>query len=280
MNTKEISNAEILRYKQHLFEEEKSELTIRKYLRDLNKFILFSENTCITKETVICYKQYLIDHYAAASVNSMIASINSFFLFQGWNDLCAKQLRIQKKPYVSTKKELTKSEYFQLVHMANKMKNNRLYYLLQTLGATGIRISELHHFTIESIKKGEVCISCKGKTRVILIPTKLKQALLQYGQKSGIKSGQIFITKRGKPLDRSNIWREMKKLCRKAGVSCEKVTPHNLRKLFARCFYESKKDIARLADVLGHSSINTTRIYIMSTGTEHRKEIERLGLIL
>ncbi len=288
-----ISAVTVSAFEKTLLEEEKSWVTISKYIRDVNKFIQYIlyiqkdklsngsiVRESVTKESVIQYKNYLKENYAAASVNSMLAAVNSYFRFLKCNELCVRQLKIQKKPYCSTKKELTKDEYFKILHKAKSTNQERLALILQTICSTGIRVSELEYFTVQAVNEGEVNVNCKNKTRSILIPQKLRAGLQRYAKKKGIKTGQIFITKNGKPINRSNVWREMKAICKSAGVSREKVFPHNLRKLFARCFYGMKKDIAKLADILGHSNINTTRIYIMTSGYEHRREIEQLDLIL
>lgn len=212
------------------------------------------------------------------SVNSMLASINSFLEFQGWTDCKVKSIRIQQQIYCAEEKELSKAEYLRLLNASRK--EEQLNLILQTICATGIRVSELRYFTVEAVHHGEVTVSCKNKTRTILIPGKLKKALQDFARRRNITTGAIFLGKSRKPLDRSRIWRKMKQLCQSAGVAASKVFPHNLRKLFARTFYAIEKDIAKLADILGHSSINTTRIYIMSTGVEHRKRIERLGLVV
>ena len=224
------------------------------------------------------WKKHLLDSgYAVRSVNSMLASVNSLMDFLGWHSCKVKYIRLQQQVYVSEEKELTKAEYQRLLTASKADK--QLYLLLQTICATGIRVSELRHFTLEQILHGQITISCKNKTRIILIPQKLRKLLICYAKERGITAGAVFLNRNGKPLDRSSIWRKMKGLCKKAGVKETKVFPHNLRKLFARTFYGIEKDIAKLADILGHSSINTTRIYIISTGAEHRRKIERLGLL-
>ena len=215
--------------------------------------------------------------YTILSVNSMLASLNSFLVFCGRADCKVKLYRVQKKTYLAANRELSKAEYQRLLHAARK--DQRLWLLLQTLCATGIRVSELQYFTVEAVRAGEISVACKSKTRSILIPRGLQNILLQYVRSAEIESGHIFRTRTGKPMNRSNIWSAMKRLCAQANVNPDKVFPHNLRKLFARTFYRMEKDIAKLADILGHSSINTTRIYIMSTGTEHRHQMEKLGLL-
>lgn len=231
------------------------------------------------KELMMAYKNSLIEKgYAVRSINSMLASLNSLLNFLGWQDCKVKNLKTQRQTYCAEEKELTKAEYLRLMTAAEHRPQLRL--ILETICGTGIRVSELRFFTVEAVKRGEIAVRCKSKTRTILLPSKLRKLLLDYAKKSGIPSGAIFITRSGKPLNRSNIWAQMKFLCRAANVQASKVFPHNLRKLFARTFYGIEKDIAKLADILGHSSIDTTRIYIMTTGTEHRKKIERLGLVV
>ena len=213
-------------------------------------------------------------------MNSMLASLNSLFTFLGWADCKVKSIKLQRQIYCSEEKEMTKAEYMRLVKTAKQKGNKRLSLLIQTICGTDIRVSELQYITVEAVKCGEAVVSCKAKTRSVFIVKELKQKLLRYAAEQGIKNGMIFVTRTGKPLSRTNIWREMKALCIEANVNPQKVFPHNLRHLFARVFYGIEKDIAKLADILGHSSINTTRIYIISTGTEHRRRMENMHLIL
>ena len=208
----------------------------------------------------------------------MLASLNSLLDFLEWTDCKVKTLRCQRQTYCSEDKELSEAEYMRLLEASKHQE--QLNLVIQTICGTGIRVSELRYFTVEAVSRGEITVQCKSKTRTILVPGKLKKLLLNYARRCGIYDGVIFITKHGKPMDRSNIWAQMKRLCTAAGVNPSKVFPHNLRKLFARTFYGIEKDIAKLADILGHSSINTTRIYIMTTGTEYRRKIERLGLVV
>lgn len=267
-------------FQKHLVSQEKGKTTIEKYLRDAKAFADFVGNGEIKKEIVIAYKEHLKENYAVRSVNSMIASINSLFAFLGWFDLKIKALKVQQQVFCSEEKELTKAEYARLCKAAQSNHNERLNLILQTLCATGIRVSELKFITVEAVKQSETTVSLKGKTRSVFIIKDLKKKLLCYAAKQKIKSGMIFVTRTGKPIDRTNIWREMKNLCKKANVNPQKVFPHNLRHLFARVFYNIEKDIAKLADILGHSSINTTRIYIISTGTEHRRRMENMRLVI
>lgn len=279
MKTRTLTLEIISEFQTHLYIEEKSTATVEKYTRDVRAFFVFCKNREITKELVAEYKQLLIaQNYAVRSINSMLASMNALFDYLEWQECKVKNLREQKKIYCEEEKELTKEEYFRLLEAARQKP--RINLILQTICGTGIRISELSYFTVERVRTGEVEVSCKNKNRTILLPRNLQKLLLEYAKKMGIKTGVIFQTKNGRPMNRSNIWAEMKKLCDQANVLASKVFPHNLRKLFAKTFYKVDKDIAKLADILGHSSINTTRIYIMTSGKEHREKIECLGLVV
>ena len=280
MEGRVITAKMIAGFREHLILEERSVATIQKYIRDVKAFMAYAQNSAITKETVIAYKKYLQENYAVRSANSMLASINSFFSLFGWNDLKVKSLKLQQQIYCPEEKELTKAEYTRLCKAAQRRHNERLNLILQTICGTGIRVSELQFITVEAAKCGEAVVRCKGKTRAVFIVRELRQKLLRYAAEQDIQSGMIFVTRTGKPISRTNIWREMKALCVEANVNPEKVFPHNLRHLFARVFYGIEKDIAKLADILGHSSINTTRIYIISTGMEHRRRMENMHLIL
>lgn len=270
----------IAEFRKYLILEERSAATIEKYIRDVKAFAVYAKDGEITKETVIAYKKYLQTVYAVRSVNSMLASINSLFVFLGWHDLRVKSLKRQQQIFYPEERELTKAEYMRLCKAAERRHNKRLSLILQTICATGIRVSELQYITVEAAKHSEAVVNCKAKTRTVFIVKELKQKLLCYAAEQNIKSGMIFTTRTGKPISRTNIWREMKALCEEANVNPQKVFPHNLRHLFARVFYGIEKDIAKLADILGHSSINTTRIYIISTGTEHRRRMENMRLII
>ena len=263
-----------------LKEDEKSKHTVEKYMRDVRCFQCFAEERGIDKVLTIEYKAFLEKEYATASANSMIAALNSFLRFAGWEDCCIKQFKVQKKTYCSENEELTKAEYLSLVRTADDKRNERLSLLIQTICGTGIRVSEVSFITVEAARQGEATVYCKGKRRTVFIVSALRKKLLRYAKEHDIRSGMIFVTKSGKAMNRSNIWREMKELCKQSGVSPNKVFPHNLRHLFARTFYGIEKDIAKLADILGHSNINTTRIYIISTGAEHKHRMESMRLIL
>ena len=276
-----ITESIISSFKIFLQNEEKSTNTIEKYIRDVKAFADYTNSLDVTKEMVIEYKNKLIsDKYAIRSINSMIASLNSLFVFVGWEDLKVKSIKFQRQIYCPEEKELTKAEYLRLVNTAKQKGNERLNLLIQTICGTGIRVSELQFITVEAVRCGEAVVSLKGKTRSVFIVRDLQKKLLRYAAEQGIKSGSIFITRNGKAMSRTNIWREMKNLCEQANVNPDKVFPHNLRHLFARTFYGIEKDIAKLADILGHSSINTTRIYIITTGNEHRHRMESMRLII
>ena len=281
MNETYITTELLAQYAQQLYEEEKSSATIEKYIRDVRTFSKYAGSQALTKDLTIAYKRDLPTRgYTILSVNSMLASLNSFLVFCGRADCKVKLYRVQKKTYLAANRELSKAEYLRLLHAARK--DQRLWLLLQTLCATGIRVSELQYFTVEAVAEPEKFPSrARVRRGSILIPRPgCRNILLQYaGRRENRQAGVIFRTRTGKPMNRSNIWSAMKRLCAQANVNPDKVFPHNLRKLFARTFYRMEKDIAKLADILGHSSINTTRIYIMSTGTEHRHQMEKLGLL-
>lgn len=276
-----ITEETIAEFRIYLKGEEKSKNTIEKYMRDIRAFTEFVAEREITKEMVIAFKQRLMEKaYAVRSVNSMLASLNSLLVFMGWHDCRVKALRIQKEIFCPEEKELTKAEYERLCHAAQKKHNERLGLILQTICGTGIRVSKLQFITVDAVRWGKAVVSLKGKTRTIFIVKDLQRKLLRYVAEQKIQSGAVFVTRTGKPMSRTNIWREMKALCVDANVNPDKVFPHNLRHLFARVFYGIEKDIAKLADILGHSSIDTTRIYIISTGSEHRRRMEGMRLIL
>lgn len=267
-------------YREYLKEEEKSRNTIEKYMRDISAFRIWLSDRALSRQELLAYKEKLKECYAVRSVNSMLSSINSFLRYYGWADCCVRQMRVQNQVFCAQEKELSKEEYKRLVETARRKKKDRLEAALQTVCATGIRISELSFITVEAVHRGSAEVSCKGKCRQVFLPQKLQQILRRYIRKRKIRKGPVFVTEGGKAWDRSNIWREMKALCQEAGVTPKKVFPHNLRHLFARTYYNMKKDIAKLADILGHSSINTTRIYIISSGKEHQRQIGRMGLVI
>lgn len=280
MKERRLTPKQISDFKAFLQEDEKSGATLEKYIRDICRFADFVLERKISKQTVLEYKSFLKERYAVSSANSMIASLNAFLRFEGWYDLCVKQFKVQKSAYSSEERELTKQEYGALVSAAKNKNNERLSLIIQTICSTGIRVSELQYITVDAVKNGEATVSCKGKTRKIFIVSSLRKKLLNYIEASAVQNGAVFVTRSGKPMNRSNVWKEMKRLCKDANVLPSKVFPHNLRHLFARTFYTIEKDIAKLADILGHSNINTTRIYIMTTGEEHRRRMENMRLII
>ena len=276
---KKITDKIIKKFKEYLIDEEKSKATIEKYIRDLTVFVCWLGGAELSKTKVLGYKEYIISKYAPASVNSILSSLNSFFDFIDEYGLKVKNLKIQKQIFAKNEKELTKAEYDRLLSAAKAEGNQKLNLLMQTICATGIRVSELKYITVEVLKDGRADVNMKGKLRVIIIPKELCKMLKKYAAEQKISSGSIFVTKTGRPLDRTNIWKLMKSLCESANVDKGKVFPHNLRHLFARTFYSIEKDIVRLADILGHSSVNTTRIYTMETWEICRRQVQRLGLL-
>ena len=276
---RQITNELIENFKIDLVEEEKAQATIEKYIRDILAFVGWLSGRTVEKQTVLEYKQKLIEKYAPASVNSVLSSLNRFFAFAEWFNCKVKSIKIQKQVFAKQERELTKAEYDRLLAAALHKDNKRLYLLMQTICSTGIRVSELKFITVEAVKAQKAIINLKGKMRSVFLPDMLCKMLLRYIKEEKIKSGSVFVSKNGRPLDRCNIYHDMKKLCESANVDRSKVFPHNLRHLFARTYYSLEKDISRLADILGHSSVNTTRIYTMETGEIHRKQIQKLGLL-
>ena len=268
------------RYRIYLADNEKSLATTSKYIRDVRKLMEYVNGQNITKELVTEYKEYLRTNkkYKLSSINSFLIAINNFFVYMGWHNLRVKTYKVQKELFAPAGKDLSRQEYKKLVYAAKRKGNKRLAMIIQTICATGMRVSELSSVTADSVKKGVVDIYCKGKHRQVLLPGKLRKMLLVYISGNKIK-GIVFCTSSGKAVDRSNIWREMKELGNESGVALEKIFPHNLRHLFAKVFYETNRDIARLADVLGHSSIETTRLYIMVSYGEHQRQLDIMGLV-
>ncbi len=274
-----MTTSAVEKYCEFLVNEEKAASTVNKYRRDLLEFEKYLSARTLTRAEVIAYKSHLSMTLAPASVNAALSALNGFFAFMKWYDLKVKRLRLQNTSFVSADRMLTKGEYEKLICTAKEIQNERLCLLMQTICSTGIRVSELPFVTVEAVARGRADVRCKGKRRPIFLPKQLCVMLKKYIKEQQIKSGPVFVSKNGNPLDRSNIWSEMKKLCKKAGVSENKVFPHNLRHLFARTFYEKHKDVIRLADILGHSSVNTTRIYTADSGDICRKKIQSLGLL-
>lgn len=280
MNRCAITAEQITAFGRMLRQEECSSGTIENYLRHVRMFSLWLGGRSVSKEFVVAWREHLLEKgYCPGSVNAMVVSINRFLSFQGWADCRVRTLRIQRQIFREDRKELTRAEYDRLVAAAQKNGNTRLALLMETICSTGIRVSEVRYITIEALRRGWAEISLKGKIRTILIPSKLRKKLLKFAHKNKRVSGEIFLTRNKKTLSRKQIWTEMKSVCRKAGVVPSKVFPHNLRHLFARTFYKAYRDIVQLADVLGHSNLETTRIYLVSTGAEHSRALERLGLI-
>lgn len=278
--THTLTAAQIAGYANYLYEQERAESTIRKYRHDLTALLAYLDTAPLTKAVLIGWKEHLLQRHAPSSVNSMLAAVNSFFSFMGWPELKLRPLKIQKALFCDEQRELTRSEYIRLVQAAKQQGNERLSLVLQTICSTGIRVSELRFITAEAVTSARVEIVNKGKLRTIFLSDKLRRLLKKYLQKEQRTAGAVFVTSGGKPLDRSNIWRDMKALCQQAGVAPGKVFPHNLRHLFARIYYTLERDLSRLADILGHSSINTTRIYTIESGLIHARQIDRMGLIV
>ncbi len=276
-----LTNRQIVSFRRHLKQEEREQSTIEKYVRDVKLFEAWLSGRRVTAEIVTDWKDYLrTKGYKPETINAKLSALNKFFVFMRWLECRIKYLKIQKKLFRGTEKELTKGGYVRLLETADTLRKNRLALLIETICATGIRVSEVRYITMEAVRAGYADVALKGKIRTILLPAKLCRKLQKYARKQKIASGEIFITRTGKGVSRRQIWAEMKALCKKAGVAASKVFPHNLRHLFARTFYRACRDVAKLADVLGHSSIETTRIYLISTGKEHTRQLERLGLIL
>lgn len=275
-----ITPMRIKRYAAYLREQERSAATIRKYVHDLTALEEFLAGRAVTKELLLEWKEGIVGSYAPASVNTMLSAVNQYLTFYGLRSLCLRKLKIQKALFLDEEKELTRGEYVRLVQAAKRKKDERLALVIQTICTTGIRVSELKFITAEAIRTGRAEVANKGKRRVIFLPDKLRQLLWAYLQRKKITAGAVFTSKNGKPLDRSNVWREMKSLCQSAGVDPMKVFPHNLRHLFARTYYSLERDLSRLADILGHTNVSTTRIYTAESGHIHARQIEQLGLVV
>ena len=269
-----LTDEMLRKYQDYLRDEERSLATIEKYVRDVRRFMEHLGDGELSRESVREYKQELKETYKITSANSMLAAVNSFLVFAGCGEWKVKLFKIQKVQYSRPEREITGKEYERLVHTARRQGDEQMSMLLQTVGSTGIRISELKYISVESLETGRAEIYNKGKSRVVLLPGKLVDMLRKYCRKKGIQSGSIFITRNGNPMDRSNISKRMKRLAVEAGVDTAKVFPHNLRHLFARVFYSMEKDVVRLMDLLGHSNISTTRIYTT------RHQVGRMNLIL
>jgi integrase/recombinase XerD len=280
VNIYDLTMEQIITYRTWLAAEEKSAGTIEKYLRDIYGFFRWLNGEAVSKERALDWKAYLLERgYAPVTINSMLSAVNSLLHFLGWDDCRVKFLKIQHRLFREEQRVLTRAEYERLLEAARSLGRERLALLMETICATGIRVSEVRYITVEAVQRGRAEITLKGKIRTILIPNKLCRKLLKYAKKQKTASGEIFLTKGGMSLSRKQLWAEMKSLCKRAGVEPSKVFPHNLRHLFATVFYRACKDIVKLADVLGHSSIETTRIYLVTSGLEHARQLERLGLV-
>lgn len=264
----------------YLRENEKSAATVEKYMHDVRVFCDFVGDSKIDKQLLLEYKAYLGERYAVSSANSMLAALNAYLRFCGMDELCVKRFTVQRQIFCREERELTRAEYVRLIEAAGKCKNERLSLIIQTICGTGIRVSELQYITVEAVRSGEATVRCKGKDRRIFLVPALRKKLARYAKSRKIKAGSIFVSREGKPISRHHVWRMMKSLCKQANVQQSKVFPHNLRHLFARTFYNMEKDIAKLADILGHASINTTRIYTASTGAEHLRKMQMMRLII
>jgi len=275
-----LNESTLAKFQEHLMYQEKSGNTIQKYSHDIRTFLSFLNGRLACKEIALAYKEYLTELYAVASVNSMLAALNTFMEFVGFNDCKVKPLKVQRRLFAHSDRQLTRESYEKMVALARREGKDRLCMLMQTLCNTGIRISELPYITVDAVNRGRVTVNCKGKIREIFIHKQLQLLLIDYIQRQKIVKGSVFVTRNGKPIHRCNVWKEMQSLSFRAHVKKEKVFPHNLRHLFAYTYYKAKKDIAKLADILGHSNIQTTRIYTMTSGIEHRRELAGLGLLI
>lgn len=276
-----LTNEQIAAFASSLVRAERTPATIEKYLRSVRAFFLYLDGQPVTKDAVVAWKEHLqsVGGYSPSTVNASLAAINDLFTFLGWTDCRAHYLKVQRRLFRDAGQELGREDYERLITAARESGRERIALVMETICATGIRVSEVRYITVEAARSGQADIALKGKVRTILLPGKLCRKLLKYARQQKTASGEIFLTKSGKPLSRRQIWAEMKRLCLRAGVAPTKVFPHNLRHLFARTFYQATRDVAKLADVLGHSSIETTRIYLISTGAQHRRDLDRLRLV-
>ena len=280
MEQKTVTKEKIRQFSDALAEEERSAGTIEKYVRDVRRFAVWLDGEEVSRERTAAWRDGLLERgYAPVTINSMVAAVNQFFTFLGWEECKVKALKIQRRLFRDDRRELTREEYQRLLDAAHGLGRERLALLLETICATGIRVSEVKYITVEAAHAGRAEISLKGKLRTILLPGKLCRKLKKYARQQKNASGEIFLTRSGKSLSRRQIWAEMKRLCKAAGVAPSKVFPHNLRHLFARTFYRVCRDVVKLADVLGHSSIETTRIYLISTGSEHANILRKMHLV-
>ena len=276
-----LTNEQIAAFASSLVRAERTPATIEKYLRSVRAFFLYLDGQPVTKDAVVAWKEHLqsVGGYSPSTVNASLAAINNLFTFLGWTDCRAHYLKVQRRLFRDAGQELGREDYERLITAARESGRERIALVMETICTTGIRVSEVRYITAEAVREGRTEIALKGKIRTILLPGKLCRKLEKYARQKKITSGELFLTRSGRPMSRKQIWAEMKGVCRAAGVAPSKVLPHNLRHLFARCFYRVSRDVAKLADVLGHSSIETTRIYLISTGAEHARTLDQLRLI-
>ena len=279
MEPRNITEETLAAFARQLGEEERSPATLEKYLREVRQFAAFLGGREVTRELAAAWREELSARQSPATVNGKLTALDRLLAFLGWEDCRVKHLRVQRQLFRDSARELSREEYARLVETARRLGRGRLSLLMETICATGIRVSEVRYITAEAVREGRTEIALKGKIRTILLPGKLCRKLEKYARQKKITSGELFLTRSGRPMSRKQIWAEMKGVCRAAGVAPSKVFPHNLRHLFARCFYRVSRDVAKLADVLGHSSIETTRIYLISTGAEHARTLDQLRLI-
>ena len=279
MEPRKITEETLAAFARQLGEEERSPATLEKYLREVRQFAAFLGGREVTRELAAAWREELSARQSPATVNGKLTALDRLLAFLGWEDCRVKHLRVQRQLFRDSARELSREEYARLVETARRLGRGRLSLLMVTICATGIRVSEVRYITAEAVREGRTEIALKGKIRTILLPGKLCRKLEKYARQKKITSGELFLTRSGRPMSRKQIWAEMKGVCRAAGVAPSKVFPHNLRHLFARCFYRVSRDVAKLADVLGHSSIETTRIYLISTGAEHARTLDQLRLI-
>lgn len=279
MEPRKITEETLAAFARQLGEEERSPATLEKYLREVRQFAAFLGGREVTRELAAAWREELSARQSPAAVNGKLTALDRLLAFLGWEDCRVKHLRVQRQLFRDSARELSREEYARLVETARRLGRGRLSLLMETICATGIRVSEVRYITAEAVREGRTEIALKGKIRTILLPGKLCRKLEKYARQKKITSGELFLTRSGRPMSRKQIWAEMKGVCRAAGVAPSKVFPHNLRHLFARCFYRVSRDVAKLADVLGHSSIETTRIYLISTGAEHARTLDQLRLI-
>ena len=279
MEERKLTAGVLRMFREELVRRERGEATVEKYMREARGFAVWMKGGEVTAEAVLAWKKELAGRFKPGTVNGKLAAVNALFQWAGWADCRARSLKVQRRAFREDRKELSQKEFYRLVEAAKRLGKERLSLLLEAIGGTGIRVSEVRYLTVEAAKRGSAEVALKGKIRTILLPGKLCRKLLQYARKQKTASGEIFLTRSGRPLGRKQIWAEMKALSKKAGVEPGKVFPHNLRHLFAQVFYRATGDVVKLADVLGHSSLSTTRIYLISTGAEHRRVLEKLKMV-